>query len=96
MTDSATYLGVTLQHDIIGVQKSVERARSACKRINLLRAVGFHRKSLSSFQLINICRTYVYPLADHDTHLVPTSGPPGHGYRELVEALNELDHRVVE
>ena len=49
VTDSATYLSVTLQHDTLGVQKNVERARSACKRINLLRAVGFHRKSLSSF-----------------------------------------------
>ena len=75
---------------------TTERARSACKRINLLRAVGFHRKSLSSFQLINICCTYVYPLADYGTHLVPTCGAPSHGYRELVEALNELDPRVVE
>ena len=30
------------------------------------------------------------------THLVPTSDSPGLGYRELVEELNELDHRVVE
>ena len=96
VTDSATYIDVTLQHYTVGVQKNVERARSACKRINLLRAVGFHRKSLSSFQLINICRTYVYPLADYGMHLVPTSGSPSHGYRELVEALQELDHRVVE
>ena len=93
VTDSASYLGVTLQHDTVGVQKPVERARSACKRINLLRAVGFHRKSLSSFQLINICRTYVYPLADYAMHLVPTSGTND---KDLVEALNELDHRVAE
>ena len=95
-TDSATYHGVTLQHDTVGVQESVERARSACKRIDLLRAAGFHRKSLSSFLLIDICRTYVYLLADYAMHLVPTSGSTGHGYRELVEVLNELDHLVTE
>ena len=74
VTDSATYLGVTLQHDIIGVQKNMERARSACKWITLLRAFGFHRKSLSSFQLINIFRIYVYPFADYGMHLVVQYG----------------------
>ena len=96
VTESATYLGFTLQHETVGIQESVERARSACKRISLLRAVSFHRRSLSSSQLINICRTYVYPLAHYATHLVPTRSAPGHGYREIVEALKELDHRIAE
>ena len=92
--ESATYLGVSLRHDTVGVEENCKAIRSACKRINLLHAVGFHGRSPSSLELLNICRTYVYPLPDYAMHIVPTPGSLGYGHREFLEALNELDHRV--
>lgn len=94
VTDSAAYPGVALRHEAVGVEKNSELVHSACKRIDLLRAVGFHCRSLSSFELINICHTYVHLLAEYAMLPVLTSLSPGYGHLEFFEALNELDHRV--
>lgn len=96
VNESATYLGVTLRNSMIDVDKNKERVRAACKRICLLKAVGFHRKYLPSSVLLDISRTYVYPLADYGMHLMPTLRRNEAKSRELMRALNELDHRVVE
>lgn len=53
--ESATYLGVTLRHNTTALDSNVGRVKAARKRLNLLRAVGFHRKYLPSATLINIC-----------------------------------------
>ena len=59
----------------------------------MLKAAGITRKYLPSSRLIDICRTYVYPLADYATHLVPMGAEEG---TELVERLEILDYKVVE
>ena len=77
----------------LGSRKTLnEHARLASGLIFCVQSASTASR-LSSFQLINICRTYVYLLADYAMHLVPTSGT---NHKDLVEALNELDHRVAE
>ena len=59
----------------------------------MLKAAGITRRYLPSSRLVDICRTYVYPVADYATHLVPLNTEAG---TQLVEGLEMLDYRVAE
>ena len=93
VSESAEYLGVTLRGDSIVTDKNIERAKAACQRIGMLKAIGINRKQVTSAQLVDICRTFVYPVADYATHLMPINM---NGGCELKEELERLDHKVVE
>ena len=91
--ESAEYLGVTLRGTKISADKSLERVRAAFQRLNMLKAAGITRKYLPSSRLIDICRAYVYPVADYATHLVPVNTEEG---TQVVEGLEMLDYKVAE
>ena len=59
----------------------------------MLKAAGIHRKFVSSARLIEICRTYIYSLADYAVHLMPLDTS---GSCPLSRQLELLDYRVVE
>ena len=59
----------------------------------MLKAAGIHRKRVSSAQLIDICRTFVYPVADYAMHLMPINTTDG---CSLSSALELLDYQVIE
>ena len=91
VAESAEYLGVTLKHGRIDATRNILRVRAAMNRLNMLKAIGVNRKRVPSAQLVAICRTFVYPMADYATHLIPF------GKRnELFAQLEVLDYRVVE
>ena len=91
--ESAEYLGVTLRGTTLAVDKNLNRVKAAVNRLNMLKAAGITRKYLPSSRLIDICRTYVYPVADYATHLVPMGTEEG---VQLVEGLEMLDYKVAE
>ena len=93
VVESAEYLGVTLKHGKIDVIRNVSRVEAALRRLNMLKAIGINRKRVPSAQLIAICRTFVYPVADFATHLIPHGEQNG---SELWEQLERLDYQVVE
>ena len=93
VVDSALYLGVTLRGTKISVDKNISRVKAAMQRLNLLKAVGIHRKYVSSAQLVRICRTYVLPLADYAIHLMPIA--KNHACA-LGKCLEDLDYKVAE
>ena len=90
---SAEYLGATLQGTMIGTTRNIARVKTALQRIGMLKAAGIHRKHVPSARLIQICRTYVYPLADYAVHLVPLDTS---GACTLSSQLELLDYRVAE
>ena len=90
---SAVYLGVTLTGTRLALDKNVTRVKSAMQRIGMLKAAGIHRKRVPSARLLEICRTYVYPLADYAVHLMPLEP---FGTCPLSTHLELLDYRVVE
>jgi len=90
---SAEYLGVTLRGTKLSVGRNLDRVKAARQRLNMLKAAGITRKYLPSSRLIDICRTYVYPVADYATHLVPLSTDEG---AELIDELEMLDYNVAE
>ena len=91
--EKAEYLGVTLRGSSISADKNVERVKAAVQRLNMLKAAGITRKYLPSSRLIDICRTYVYPVADYATHLVPLNTEEGN---QVIEDLEMLDYKVAE
>ena len=93
LNESAEYLGVTLRGSKIAADKNLERVKAATNRLSMLKAAGITRKYLPSSRLIDICRTYVYPVADYSTHLVPLNTEEGIA---LVEGLETLDYKVAE
>ena len=93
VVESAEYLGVTLKHGKIDVIRNVSRVEAALRRLNMLKAIGINRKRVPSAQLVAICRTFVYPVADNATHLIPFEG---HSWSKLWQQLEKLDYHVVE
>ena len=91
--ESVEYLGVTLRGTKLAADKNLERTKAALNRLNMLKAAGITRKYLPSSRLIDICRTYVYPVADYATHLIPMDTKEG---IQLVEELEMLDYKVIE
>ena len=71
VAESAEYLGVTLKHGRIDATRNILRVRAAMNRLDMLKAIGVNRKRVPSAQLVAICRTFVYPMADYATHLIP-------------------------
>ena len=93
VSDSAVYLGVTLRGTRIAPDKNLERIRAAFQRIGILKAIGLNRKLVPSSKLIEICRTYVYPVADYGLHLIPLEK---NQKCVLSKQLELLDYKVVE
>ena len=93
VSDSAEYLGVTLHHGRVTCEKNMQRVKVACQRIGMLKAAGIHRKHVPSAKLVNICRTFVYPVADYAIRLVPIDA---RGSFEMSRELELLDYRVAE
>ena len=93
VADSAEYLGVTLRGSRIVTDKNVRRVKVAHQRIGMLKAIGINRKQVPSAKLVDVCRTFIYPVADYSTHLMPINM---NGGCELSKELERLDHKVVE
>ena len=89
----ATYLGVTLGSENILPTKNLARVENAVKRLNMLRACGLNRQTLSSAKLINICKAFVFPVAQYAVHLLPD---PCRDASSIGHKLEELDYKVVE
>ena len=92
VSESAVYLGVTLRGTALSTDKSVSRVATAFQRLGLLKAAGIHRKFVPSAKLIEICRTYVYPVADYGIHLMPLDTINGNC--ELSRRMELLDYKV--
>ena len=88
-----TYLGVTLGKENISPVKNLTRVENALKRINMLRACGLNRQTLSSAKLVNICKAFVFPVAQYAVHLLPNPCTDG---SSIGHKLEELDYKVVE
>ena len=93
VVEAAEYLGVSLKHGRIDTTRNVSRVRAAIRRLGLLKSIGVNRKRVPSAQLVAICRTFVYPVADYATHLLSFRKQK---VNELFEQLELLDYRVAE
>ena len=91
--NQAIYLGVTLGKDNILPVKNLSRVENAAKRINMLKACGLSRQNLSSAKLINICKSFIYPVAQYGVHLLPHTSRP---VSRIGHRLEELDYKVIE
>ena len=89
----AEFLGVTLRGSEISCDKNIARIKAAKQRLGMLKAVGINRKHVPSAQLVAVCRTFVYPVADYGIHLMPFEGNEA---QLLHKELELLDHSVVE
>ena len=90
---STEYLGVNLHRGILSTQRNIQRVKAACQRIGMLKAAGISRKLVPSSTLVNICRTFVYPVADYAIHLMPVKQD---GSCDLGRELELLDYKVAE
>ena len=63
---SAEHLGVTLLGTKLSLDRNLDRVKAARQRLNMLKAAGITRTYLPSSRLIDICRTYVFPVADYE------------------------------
>ena len=93
VSDSAEYLGVTLRNSALAVDRNLDRVKAANQRLGMLKAAGINRKYVPSSKLVNICRAFVYPVADYAIHLMPMEAQ---GSCALGRELELLDYRVVE
>ena len=91
--NSAEFLGVTITGDSIAPDKSISRVRAASQRVGLLQASGINRRRVPSSTLADLCRTFVYPVADYAMHLVPMDYG---GQCELGKALEKLDYTAAD
>ena len=93
VSTSAEYLGVTLTRGALATDRNIQRVKSACQRIGMLKAAGINRKLVSSSMLVNVCRTFVYSVADYAIHLMPVRKD---GSCDLSGELELLDYKVAE
>ena len=93
VSNSAVYLGVTLRGTRLSTDRNIARVTAAFQRIGLLKAAGIHRKFVPSAKLVEICKTYVYPVADYGLHLMRLNN---NGNCDLSRKLELLDYRVVD
>ena len=93
VSTSAEYLGVTLKRGALATDRNIQRVKAARQRIGMLKAAGINRKQISISTLLNICRTFVYPVADYAIHLMPVKKD---GSCDLGTELELLDYKVAE